>query len=316
MREAALESIVHAFVAAALVRALARAWGVESPAQRGYLRRIALLVAPALPFVFAALAPERRGEPFRERLALLDLGRFDDLRIGGRDGGDWLIAAAGALALFLLLRDLLPPLVERFRGAARPGARPEAESRDLARRVESLAARMGIAAPAVVVLDSAEPALACRGLLRPRIEVTRGAVDRIEPAELDAALAHELAHAARRDPLRSVGLLALRLVFFWNPAVQVGARSAAAGMEREADDRAAALVGAEPVASALARLSGESGDGEPTLVALLAKHARSGLLESRRRRLEASHAPAVLGRMELRTTLAFATVAGVCFLVV
>ena len=42
----------------------------------------------------------------------------------------------------------------------------------------------------------------CAGLLRPRVYATAAVVTTLAPAELDAVLSHEAAHARRRDPLR------------------------------------------------------------------------------------------------------------------
>lgn len=52
------------------------------------------------------------------------------------------------------------------------------------------------------VLDTAEPFSAAVGLLSPVVIVSRGLAEALTPVELDAAIAHERAHARRRDALR------------------------------------------------------------------------------------------------------------------
>jgi Zn-dependent protease with chaperone function len=42
----------------------------------------------------------------------------------------------------------------------------------------------------------------CIGLLRPRVVLSTGLIDRLSPLQLEVVLRHELAHAARRDNLR------------------------------------------------------------------------------------------------------------------
>ena len=54
----------------------------------------------------------------------------------------------------------------------------------------------------VLVIPGAQPLAFCAGLLRPRVYVSTGALERLGEAELAAVVAHEAHHAARRDPLR------------------------------------------------------------------------------------------------------------------
>jgi Zn-dependent protease with chaperone function len=84
---------------------------------------------------------------------------------------------------------------------------------------------------------------------RPEIVVSRGAVERLDEAELRAALAHELAHLARGDPAASWHIMAARAVMFFNPAFQVVARALARDAERRADELASSAAG-DPLALA------------------------------------------------------------------
>ena len=77
------------------------------------------------------------------------------------------------------------------------------------------------------------------GWLRPRIYVAEALQERLAPAELEALLAHEGAHLARRDPLRLSVLRFLALTLFWLPALRRLAEDVADEAEIRADDRAA-----------------------------------------------------------------------------
>src|SRR5258708_2047457 len=57
----------------------------------------------------------------------------------------------------------------------------------------------------------------CAGLLAPRVYITAGAVAELAPGALDAVLAHEAAHARRRDPLRRLAAPAARDALFYLP---------------------------------------------------------------------------------------------------
>jgi Zn-dependent protease with chaperone function len=58
----------------------------------------------------------------------------------------------------------------------------------------------------VVEVRSADLALCVGGYLRPTIYASTEVVQSLEPEELEAALAHEVSHARRRDPLRLLWL--------------------------------------------------------------------------------------------------------------
>jgi Zn-dependent protease with chaperone function len=93
------------------------------------------------------------------------------------------------------------------------------------------------------LLERATPVLLCAGALHPVLVVSRGALHALDGDELRAALAHELGHVARRDPLASWVLMAARAVMFFNPAFQVVARLLARDAEWRADDDAVAATG-------------------------------------------------------------------------
>lgn len=90
------------------------------------------------------------------------------------------------------------------------------------------------------------------GWLQPRIYLAEELGTRLSPAELSAVIAHEAAHAARRDPLRLAALRFLGHLLFWIPVLRRLAQDCAEEAEIEADD--AALRG-QPLALASAILA-------------------------------------------------------------
>ena len=102
------------------------------------------------------------------------------------------------------------------------------------------------------VVDDDDPQAFCIGLLRPRVYVSRAALELLGEEERAAVLAHEAHHARRRDPLRLLVGRALGEGLFFLPVVRRLAERYAALAELAADEAAAAQRGGRrALASAL-----------------------------------------------------------------
>lgn len=127
------------------------------------------------------------------------------------------------------------------------------------------------------------------GWLRPRVYVAASLAHRLNADELQALLAHEATHVARRDPLRLSLLRFLALTLFWLPALRRLADDVADEAEIQADDRAAR---AQPLALASAILALASWPGpRPALPDAVGFAQRPDLLERRIRRLAGEEPP-------------------------
>jgi heat shock protein HtpX len=85
------------------------------------------------------------------------------------------------------------------------GARPFALAEDPALRsgADKVAAQLGVRAPALYLIDDGFPRLFAvgRGSMSSTLAVSRGALHTLRREEIEAAMAHELAHVRRRDVL-------------------------------------------------------------------------------------------------------------------
>jgi Zn-dependent protease with chaperone function len=125
------------------------------------------------------------------------------------------------------------------------------------------------------------------GWMRPRVYVAASLAQRLSADELQALLAHEGAHVARRDPLRLSLLRFLALTLFWLPALRRLADDMADEAEIQADDRAAR---AQPLALATAILALASWRA-PALAEGVGFAQRADLLDRRIRRLAGEEPP-------------------------
>jgi Zn-dependent protease with chaperone function len=210
----------------------------------------AVLLAPLL-----LVIPFRTTDRFAATWALFDSSRWGAVRVGGAGLDAVVFAVLIAAGLALSLRDVVPFLLEAWR-EHRDGTWPRAEVPPaLGALVADLAGALRIRPPVVTVVATDAHVFFVRGLAHHRLVVSRVVLSQLDGPRLRAAVAHELAHVAQRDPLAGWVLMAVRLVMCWNPAVQLLARAIVQEMERRADRVAASLTTPEDVTAALDRLA-------------------------------------------------------------
>jgi Zn-dependent protease with chaperone function len=263
MGERAIESVVHGLVAVSTVIALLHALPIRAHKDRFRFWILALAYPVLAPTIFALAVPVRAAQAFRDDWAIITVSRASRLSWAGFHPATWLAAALMLGGTSLFLRDLVPFVLDALR--AWSGGSVDAQpSSALTSAVDKVAAAYGMPRPRLRVRADRSPLLACRGLVRPALLVSAGLPDVLTNDELEASIAHEMAHAQARDPLLGWLLMLVRTVFFFNPMVQLAARAAAIEVEFAADQRAAHHLGhAGPVVQGLRKLAGLIGvDGE------------------------------------------------------
>lgn len=100
----------------------------------------------------------------------------------------------------------------------------------------------GVSPSRLRVVDGLPTPAFTAGFLRPVIYLAAELPARLSPRELAAVVAHEGAHAERRDPLRLSFVRFLARTLFWLPAMQRLAEDFADEAEIAADDAAARLA--------------------------------------------------------------------------
>jgi TonB family protein len=151
----------------------------------------------------------------------------------------------------------------------------------LVRATESLATRLGLARR-VRVVESALVALpSVVGWLRPVVVLPASALAGLTPSQLEAIIAHELAHIRRGDYVVNAWQCIVETLLFYHPAVWWVSRQIRIERELCCDDLAAAVCGdRELYARALTAL-----EEQRTRVPSLAMAASGGDLVTRVRRL-------------------------------
>lgn len=186
-------------------------------------------------------------------------------------------------------------------------ARQLSATRRLSGHVERHRAVAPVTAPdGVEVIDHEEPFAFTFGLVRPRVAVSRGLIERLAPEELDAVVLHERYHVGARDPLKLFIAQAAARTCFFLPAIGHLVARYLAGRELAADRHALRDSGRSALAGALFKVV-----GGPEWSELDAAAAMAGphLLEVRVDQLEHGTEPA-LAPLPTASVVASAVVLG------
>lgn len=122
------------------------------------------------------------------------------------------------------------------------------------RRLLALVAGRTDRAPGALLIDHPDAAAYCVPGVRSQIVVSAGTVELLSPAELDAVLAHEQAHASERHDLVLLPFTSLHIAFPFAGLIRRAVAAVALLVEMAADDRARASASARELARALARV--------------------------------------------------------------
>lgn len=152
------------------------------------------------------------------------------------------LAAAVAIVLSLVRLWLVMRVMSRDRTPA------NAETQ---RRVNRLSAQLGAPRPDVRLRAVDQPVAMTWGLWRPVLLLSTWMLDNLDEEELEAVIAHELRHVARRDFFMTWLSTLLRDAFFYLPTVRKTYRQLRRDSELACDDEAARALG-EPLALASA----------------------------------------------------------------
>lgn len=187
------------------------------------------LSAPAvLPAPPAPMAHPQEPVPWKDR-ALLFIERNLRWLVAGWLAGVTLLAAR-------LLADFIR--VERIR---RRGARPVGAALDAA--ASRLALKLGLRRAVLLFESTLAEVPTAIGWLRPVILLPASLLTRLTPAQLEAILAHELAHVRRHDYLVNLFQTVAETLLFYHPAVHWVSRRIRQERELCCDDLAVAICG-------------------------------------------------------------------------
>jgi beta-lactamase regulating signal transducer with metallopeptidase domain len=245
-----------ALVLAAVASVFDRACGARRPQIASALWwavLVRLVLPPSFGSPFGVALPRRTLSTLERGVGDVDVyGAFEASGVGAALLAVWFVGAVAAALI----------VARRVAAERRTWARVERRQPGAAtRRVfERVAVRLGVRSgtrsgvrplPDLALVDGHGAALV--GLVRPWIALPAALERDDRRAELEAVLAHELAHFARRDGWRRVVALVCCVLFWFHPAAWCAARRLAA-LAEFACDRAAVRASSGGVAACRAAL--------------------------------------------------------------
>jgi len=169
---------------------------------------------------------------------------------------------------------------DRLVGAVRFNRRVRRQAAPLPPRLSVGGETLGLSAR-LTFLDQSHPAAFCYGVVRPRVAVTAGLLDRLDDEALTAVLAHERQHLRRRDPARYLAIHALTTAAFMFPLAPALRQRLEARIELGADRAALAVAPRGALAAALLAIIAAPPVRAPGAVGLTATEARIAQLAGR-----------------------------------
>lgn len=286
------QSFIHALIATIITGAAIEAWKIESPNVRQRFRLSVILIAifsfPAYQFINS-----ERSTLFFRANALFDSNRWLDIQLLNVIPLHLFVVVIFAVTtLIFIFQEMLPILrhfivstVEPQIAVIKPG-----EESPVRRALRPLSRIL----PEVFIVHDDESVLFSTTFKNPAIYISVGLAKRLTAEQLQAAVAHEIAHIKRsKRPILLAGFI-LRMLMFFNPVVLVEFRRAIRNEEKICDDIAAGITGKPGILADALKLfyspeeeaEAEQSDERPVFKVRLEEYSHTLQLETRIARLE------------------------------
>jgi Zn-dependent protease with chaperone function len=249
------QAFCHSLIAAMLVDRAVQAWGITSPLVRQRFSLIVMLFPIASFPLYQLINPARGSVSFRME-ALFDINRWLNLELWGVVPLNLLFVFMLAVTTLVFIVQEMIPILQHTIESRRSSSDDEDEEEEAAAGypvvTEALKQIPGDK-PRISVIDEDEFLLFSTTGKNPVVYLSTGLITGMSREQLQAAIAHELAHIERnRRPLLLVVYL-MRVLMFFNPVVLVEFRRMVQEEEKICDDVAVALTGKPAALAAILR---------------------------------------------------------------
>ncbi len=233
------QAFFHSLIAAIIVDRSIQAWKISNPLIKQRFRFI-VIVFPIFSFpVFQLINPDRGSISFRLE-ALFDANRWLNLELWEKIPVSLLfILILFITTLVFILQEVIPILMHTIESkkSTFEGERPDDDS-----IVYKALNSLPVEKPDVFIIDDDEFILFSATGSKAAIFLSTGLVNELNIEQLQAALAHEIAHITRSKRPLILLIFLLRILMFFNPVVLVDFRRVVQEDEKICDDIAISLT--------------------------------------------------------------------------
>ena len=234
------QSFCHSLIAAMITDRAVKAWNIHDPLVRQRFRLIVILY-PIISFPLYQLMNPARGSALFRLDSLFDISRWLFLEIWGFIPVSlFFLFLFAVTSLVFLFQEMLPVLRHSLAAEAPEHAVTHLDADPF---IGEASRTLSIKKPDVVLIDDDSPLLFSTTGNNAVIFVSTGLTQALSREQMQAALAHELAHIARNRRPLLIAVFLLRIIMFFNPIVLVKFRRAVRDEEKICDDIAVSLTG-------------------------------------------------------------------------
>jgi len=232
------QAFCHSLVAALIVDRAIQAWGITSPMVR---QRFSLIVVlfPIVSFpLYQIMNPNRGSVSFRLE-SLFDINRWLNLDL-------WGIVTVNILFILMLLvtslvflfQEMIPILKHTLESSEEEVEEETADNPIVKKALENFPGQK----PRVSVIDDDEFILFSATGKSSTIFISSGLVEALDTDQLQASIAHEVAHIEKNKRPLLTAVYLMRMLMFFNPVVLVEFRRMVQEEEKICDDMAVEMT--------------------------------------------------------------------------
>lgn len=233
------QAFTHSIIAAIIVDRAIHTWDITNPLIKQRFRLLIIILPIFLFPIYQIINPDRGSISFRLG-AFLDINRWLNLELWGKVPlSIFFVLVLFITSLIFFLQEMIP-IIRHSIESKKSG--PEFERPDSDSIVSRILASLPGEKPDIFILDDDDLLLFSTTGKNQAIYLSQGLLDILDPEQIEAALAHEIAHIARNKRPLLIAVFFLRVLMFFNPVVLLEFRKIVQEEEKICDDIAVALT--------------------------------------------------------------------------
>ncbi len=295
-----VQSFLHSLIAIIIIERALKIWGIRDPRTQFRYRLLTLALPLMMLPLYRLINPDRGSLLFRQESALFNVHRWLSLEPWDLFPLSIIFLAMLVITSLVFFIQEIFPIIRDTAAKVREGiprsSPPPARLVEIAARLGS---RLNLPRTPLSVVTDDTPFIFASGARSHSIIMSTGLLTAFTEEQLESALAHELAHVARRSNAMTWLIFLVRVVMFFNPIVLIVFRRIVQDDEHICDDITASLTGKPMVLAEILRVFYRSyteykpsvSGGIAAMHEGMTNYSHSLLLRERIARLEAGITP-------------------------